>query len=187
MGSMSIEILRALALARNSERKFTITLCLDDEVAQIYREACDELTRLESAGKEETKPKTRRMSDKAVDPVEEQRAYVAELESGLPVDATLQVNFSPVSPDRYEALLAMYADQRGNVDFRSFYPALLEECYKNATDIAGEDLKLSWDEVRENTLTGQDYDNCIAGCVALHRSTQSIPFGQANSGRAGQN
>lgn len=182
---MSIEILRAVALARNSERKFTITLCLDDEVAAIYREACEELTRLENTD-EESKPKTKRMSDKAVDPVEAQREYVAELESGLPVDATLQVNFTPVSPDRYEALLAMYADQRGNVDFRNFYPALLEECYKNCTDIAGEDVGLSWDEVRENTMTGQDYDNCIAGCVALHRSTQSIPFGQANSGPAAQ-
>lgn len=185
---MSIEVLRAVALARNSERKFDLTLCFDDKAATEYREAVERADKIKAEiNSGEAKKKTRTMAEKQVDPVAEAEAEVERLAEALPKDKTLIVRFRPVSPAVYESLLMTHSDHKGQIDFRGFYPALLAECYESCRSLDDDDLEINWTECSENVLTGQDYDNAIAGCVALHRTAQDIPFDRPNSGSARQN
>ena len=170
---MSIESLRELALYRNSRREFVLTVCLDDDALSAYHE---EIARIEKLSDDSP----RSMADKPVD----KQALIDKAEAALPRESLVEIVFHPVAPVQYEKLVEESSDARGQLDFRAFYPAVLAACYSCARDMDGHDLGLSWEEVRDNTLTSSDYDECVAGVVRMHRSGQAVHFGRASSGPA---
>lgn len=172
---MSIEALRELALHRNSKRQFVLTICLDDDALSEYK---TEIARIESL----PDGKSKSMADKPVD----KQVLREAAEARLPRKALIEVVFHPVSPVEYERLVEESSDVKGQLDFRRFYPAILAACYDHVQDMDDEDLGLDWEQVRNSTLTSSDYDECVAGVIQLHRSGQSVHFGQASSGHAEQ-
>ena len=170
---MSIESLRELALYRNSKREFAMTICLDDDALSAYHA---EIARIDKL------PEPKSMADKPVD----KQVLIDKAEAALPRESLIEIVFHPVAPVQYEKLVEESSDARGQLDFRAFYPAILSACYSQARDMDGNDLGLSWEEVRDNTLTSSDYDECVAGVVRMHRSGQAVHFGRASSGPAEQ-
>lgn len=174
---MSIEALRALALARNAERRFRLTVCLDDGYLQLLHGA--------EAAVAEAGRGPSRMDGSREKKISDAQAALEKVQADIPEDATIVVVFRPVTPGEYEDILAAAAGPDRKTDFGRFYPALCEACYVGCESLTGEDLGVGWQELVDSALTGQDYDNAIAGCVALHRSGQTVDFRPGSSGPAG--
>lgn len=174
---MSIEALRALALSRNAERRFRLTVCLDDGYMARLRAA--------EAAVAEAGRGPSRMDGSREKKIADAQARLEKVRAEIPEDATVVAVFRPVTPGEYEDILAAAAGPDRKTDFGRFYPALCEACYVRAESLSGEDLGVGWKELVDSTLTGQDYDNAVAGCVALHRSGQTVDFQRGSSGPAG--
>lgn len=183
---MSIDDLRAAALARNSERRFRMAVCLDDDYRarlEEARKAAD--AEAAQATKDDGKPSGRkRLADTPACPAAD--AY-RELADNPPADQTIVCTWKPLTPAAYQAVLDQNADPRGNINIRAVYEAVLSECWAGCETVEGDPVDgLDWEQVRDGCLTSMDYDTAAAGAVALHRSGTTIPFTRASSGSAGQ-
>lgn len=195
---MSLADLRARALARNAERSFSYTICLNDQLRTKIDKATVALADLHQQrqrqalmdqsdtdprrGRSLGDPKPRKTGLDTQ--IEEAENALQALEDSVPDDQILKINFRAISPDDYQKLQLPYIDPTGRVDLAGFWPALAASCYSSTMAVDGEDLGIGWDELRAGTLNSGDVNLIYAGITDLHMTGAGIPFSRANSGGA---
>lgn len=192
---MSIETLRAKALAHNASLRFTYPMCLDPEHRAKIDKAASKLSDLNEQRRlletAEDLPARRKLTDapptlKIDKQLAEIEAELELLEAEIPDDALLLVHFKRLSPTQYQDLQSSHLTQEpgkdAKLDVASWWIALAEATYLETTDRSGENLNLTWDDVRENTLSSMDLEYCYAGIVELHRRVTRVPFKTSTSG-----
>lgn len=186
---MSIEALRAKALAHNANVHWDYPLCLDSGLKARVAEAeaaLDQARKARETNEQAERPKGKRIGEdryeQAVAAAE--KTLAAAIESA-PDDSLLILRFGRVSPDVYQDLQnqAIEDGGKGRLDVARFYRSLTEACWRQALSTSGEDVGLTWDQVRDSAMDSLDYDRVAAGVLALHRSGQTIPFTLESSGR----
>ena len=193
---MSIEDLRAKALAHNENVTWTYTVCLDADLRGRLNKATEEMLQLR---KEATtpaaenkdapdKPKRKNLADKDIPldaKISAAEETVQRIEDSIPDDELLVLKFGRLTPDRYQQLQTdNMASHDGKLDLWEMRTALAAEGFRAAEDRHGADTGMSWDEICTSVLDSLDAEYIHMGLVNLNRSGAFIPFGLANSGPA---
>lgn len=184
---MSIDDLRAAALARNAARRFRMAVCLDDDYRARLEEArkaadAEASQAAKASGTEGKGAGRRRLADQPGSPAADAYQRLADTP---PAESTIVCTWKPLTPAGYQAVLDDNADARGNINIRAVYEAVLSDCWAGCETVDGDPVDgLDWEQVRDGCLTSMDYDTAAAGVVALHRSGTTIPFTRASCGSA---
>lgn len=191
---MSIDQIRAKALTHNSTITWSYPVCLDrdrkkaiDDATQALTALQEEKARAAQLSAEDAPQGSRRRSIASVSSPLDRRITDAEdrlqaLEDAVPDDDLIVLVFGRITPDAYQAMQGEYLLDGKQVDLRGFWPALAAACYRRTETKTGEDLTMSWDEVRDGALDSQDMDFIYMGVTNLHRAGSTIPFDRKSSG-----
>lgn len=188
---MNIEYLRAKALAYAPT--FRLPICLDerlradvDAAAAALVKAQGDLAKLASLPPEQKRAKSlgakgpTKLAEEAVAKAE---AAVEAAEAAAAGDVVI-LTWRRLDPDAYDDLVQSHSTG-GRVDFPALYTALLAACWHRAESADGEDVGLSWAEVRALLLNNADMDVARVGVLNLNRAPSSIPFSPRSSGVPG--
>lgn len=188
---MSIDQIRAKALAHNSTITWSYPVCLDRDRKAAIDAAMQALTSLQeekaraSQLPAEDAPRRRTIADKvkSLDQrIADAEAELQDLEDDVPDDDLIVLVFGRITPDAYQTLQSEHLADSKQVDLRTFWPALADTCYRRTETKDGEDLDATWDEIREGALDSQDMDTIYVGVTNLHRAGSTIPFDRKSSG-----
>ena len=185
---MSIETLRAKALAHNESLRWRYPVCLDLELRAKIDQAATALQQLhaERAELEADGIPARKLSDnprlKIDKQIAEAEARLEALEASIPDDSLLQVVFRRLAPGDYQTLQTEHIIDAKQLNLATFWPALAAAAFVCCEDRHGTGVGLTWDEVREATLSSMDLDYIYQGLVGFNRALQTIPFETPTSG-----
>ena len=127
---MSIETLRAKALAHNTNLRWRYPVCLDIDLRAKIDQAATALQQLhaERAELEADGIPARKLSDnprlKIDKQITEAEARLEALEASIPDDDLLVVVFRRQTPDEYQTMQAAHLVDGKQLDLAGFWPAL---------------------------------------------------------------
>ena len=187
---MSIEYLRAKALA--FAPRFRYPLCLDeakraaiDAATQTLVDLHAELADLDSLPAEQKRAKSISSKSPAAvlrDKIKDAEKAVEQAEAEA-ADDMLVLTWKALDPDAYTDL-ALSHMKGGSLNQVTLYPALVAASWAAGESADGEDVRLTFDQVRP-LLNAADWDVVMMGVLNLNRGTNAVPFKQRSSGVPG--
>lgn len=197
---MSIEDLRAKALAYNASLRFRYPVSLNGETRQQLDTALKHLAKLReeraklSPQLDENTPTRRTMGQKDVPvwqidkDIEAAEQKVDALEAGIPADELIVVTFGRHSDgdladsDFYTQLQDAHTVD-GKIQWGTFWDELQALDYRGCEDAEGNPVTMDWSECKAGFLNNGDLELINEGLGRLHRGASFIPFKQRTSGR----